>query len=149
MSGLDAIELEVGAGPWLRAAPWVLTALGFATLLSSDAATALKVVLLGGLGLLCGAFVLKRPRENGIARVKLLADGSALLYTAKGTLTATLSDSGWCSRWCCVVPFVDAQGGRRFRCLLCQSRNHPDSYRRLLVHLRLAGAGKELPGLPA
>lgn len=147
MTGLDFIDLEVGASSGLHGATWVLTALGFTTLLWSAAPAVLKVLLLGALGFACAACVLRRPRRDTVTHLRLSADGSAILYTATGALAATLSDNGWCSRWCCIAPFVDTLGRRRFRCLVCRSRNPADSYRRLLVHLRLAGAGQEPRGL--
>ncbi len=148
MTGLDVIDLEVGGGSWLQAAPWVVAILGFAVLLSSAASAALKVALLGSLGLACAACARRRPHQDAVTHLRLAADGSAVLYTATGALTATLCDSGWCSRWCCVAPFVDTLGGRHVRCLVCRSRNPADSYRRLLVHLRLTGAGEDPSGLP-
>jgi len=148
MTGLDVIDLEVGGGRRLQAAPWALATLGFAVLLSAAATAALKIILLGSLVVACAACARRRPRQDAVTHLRLAADGSAVLYTATGALTAMLRDSGWCTRWCCVVPFVDTLGGRHVRCLLCRSRNTTDSYRRLLVHMRLAGADPRPRGMP-
>ena len=147
MTGFDVIDLEVGGGSWLKAFQWALAGLGFTVLLTSAATAAWKAVLLGSLGLACAALVRTRPHNNRVTRLRLFANGNAILYTATGSFTATLTGSGWCSRWCCVLPFHDTPGGRPAHFLLCRSRNTADSYRRLLVHLRLAGPGQDMPGV--
>jgi hypothetical protein len=148
MNSLDVIDLEVGAGSWLQAAPWALATMGFAALLMSAAEPAGKAIMLGSLCLACIVCFRGWLGKSSITHLRLRADGSAVLYTATGALSAALADGGWCSRCCCVVPFVETLSGRRFRCLLCHSRNSADGYRRLLVHLRLAGAGDGARGVP-
>ena len=49
------------------------------------------------------------------------------------------SRGAWVSRWFCLFRLADPVTGRSHPCLVCASRNTPDSYRRLLVLLRMRG----------
>lgn len=149
MTAPDVIDLEVGSSPWLQASPWMVGTLGLAAMLTSAAAVAWKLLLLCGLGVTCAACVRGGRRKNAVTGLRLHADGGAILFTETGTMAGTLADSGWCSRWCCVVAFVDAISGRSHRCLLCRSRNSADAYRRLLVRLRMGGVTDTAHGAAA
>jgi len=137
MATPDVIDLEVGSSRWLQASPWLVGTLGMAVILASAAAVGWKLLLLFGFGVSCATCVCPGRGELAFTGLRLRADGSALLLTENGPIPGALADSGWCSRWFCVVTFVDTLGGRRFRCLLCRSRNSADAYRRLLVRLRM------------
>jgi len=147
MTSSEGVDLEVGSGRWLRVWPWLVSSLALVIMASSAAAAAWKVVLVGAFSLACMACVRGRRRADAVTRLRLWADGSASLMTAIGTRPAILSEGGWCSRWCCVVPLTDTLAGLGFRCLVCRSRNTADAYRQLLVLLRLNGTAKEGRGM--
>jgi hypothetical protein len=137
MTAPDVIDLQVGSSRWLRASPWLVGTLGASVTLLSTVAIGLKMLLLCSLGLACAACIRAARREQAFTGLRLHTDGRAVLFAEAGAVPGTLALGGWCSRWFCVVTFVDTLGGRRFRCLLCRSRNSSDVYRRLLVRLRM------------
>jgi hypothetical protein len=147
MNRPERIELEAGSGAWLQLSQLLIGLLGIVVLLASALPAAWKAVMTVASGLAFAAGVFgPRPRA-AIHRVILHLDGSAILATANGTVRAQLADGGWSSRWCCVVPFGETPGRRRFRCLVCASRNSADAYRRLLVQLRLNAAAEPEHGV--
>jgi hypothetical protein len=143
----DVIDLQPGSSQWLQASPWLVGALGASVMLTSASGAGWKVLLLCGLGLACAACIRAGRRRRVFTGLRLHADGRAVLFTGTGAVPGALADGGWCSRWFCVVTFVDTLGGRRFRCLLCRSRNSADAYRRLLVRLRIGSFGDALRGV--
>lgn len=137
MTAPDVIDLQAGSSRWLQALPWLVGALGASVMLTSAVGIGWKMFLLCGLGPACAACVRAGRRQRAFTGLRLHADGRAVLFTGTGAVPGALAEGGWCSRWFCVVTFVDTLGGRRFRCLLCRSRNSADGYRRLLLRLRM------------
>ena len=82
---------------------------------------------------------MNHPANRG--RLALFADGRAVLLTAAGPVAAMQSEGRWMCRWFCVLPLERRDGERSLRVIVCRSLNAPDTYRRLLQHLRLGAAG--------
>jgi hypothetical protein len=146
MTAPDVIDLEVGSSRWLCTSPWLVGTLGASVILTSAVAVGGKLLLLCGLGLACAACVRAGCPEKSFTGLRLHADGRAVLFTETGAVPGALAEGGWCSRWCCVVTFVDTFGRRRIRCLLCRSLNSADAYRRLLVRLRMGSFAEPAHG---
>jgi len=136
----EAIELHVGAAPWLRISQSAVSLLGLFSIVSSR--TAPLSMLLGLAALLAvHRAALHTMRQNGAAaRLTLHANGSAILHSVNGLIQAHRCDESWASRWLCVVTLKELVNGRKVRCLVCRSQNRADDYRRLLVRLRFDGA---------
>lgn len=136
---MTPIELRIGVGMDLRVGQLVLFVAACVALIGSGAhpiwISAALITLFGvHVGTLWWA---RRPEANGVLR--LHENGSATFDTKAGRLHAEQSSGGWISHWLCVVPLVEVGSGQVVRCVVCRSLNQPDSYRRLLVWLRLGG----------
>ena len=134
---MTPIELRVGVGMDLKLAQIALGVAGCVALIGSGAelvwtAAALIALAVVQVGTLWWA---QRPEANGILR--LHQNGSATFDTTAGRLQAEQSGRGWISHRVCVVPVVEVGSGQVVRCVVCRSQNQPDTYRRLLVWLRL------------
>lgn len=136
---MTPIELRIGAGTDLKVGQVALVvAAGFALIRSGAHPVWISAALITLIGVHLGTLWWAwRHAANGILR--LHENGSATFDTAAGRLHAEQSSGGWTSHWVCVVPVVEVGSGQVVRCVVCRSLNQPDSYRRLLVWLRLGG----------
>ena len=150
--GTTVLDLHAGCARWVRRSHVGVSLLGLAGILGSGAHPAWTAVAVVALALVhCGtARRMSDARSSG--RLRLFADGTAVLLTRDGTVAALQNGGGWLSRWFCVVPLQRLSDGRRVDAIVCRSRNAADAYRRLLVWLRMretsAPARAPARGLP-
>lgn len=146
-NGGTVLDLQAGGARWLRRSHAGVSLLGLAGILGSGARPAWTAAAVIALVLVhCGTA--RRMRGAGSSgRLRLFADGSAVLLAGGGAVAALQRGGGWLSRWLCVVPLRRLSDGRRIDAIVCRSRNAPDDYRRLLVRLRMREAHAPARGL--
>ena len=111
--------------------------LGLLAILGSHARPGWTIAALTALGVVHATTARRMGRAVTHGHLILWGDGSALLAVGGARTDVLLRSEAWASRWFCVLPFQQRDGGRRVHCLVCRSLNAPDSYRRLLVRLRM------------
>jgi hypothetical protein len=139
--GTTVLDLHAGCARWLRFSHAGVSLLGLAGILASGARPAWTAAAVVALVLVhCGtARRMSDARSSG--RLRLFADGTAVLLTRNGAVAAVQRGGGWLSRWFCVVPLRRLSDGRRIDAVVCRSRNSADAYRRLLVWFRMRETG--------
>lgn len=136
----ESIVLRAGCARWLRRAHDAVGLAAALAILTAGAAMAWTVAALVALLAVHAGISWRMNHERYRGRLHLAVDGSAVFFSARGVRGARLRAGAWVSRCLCVLPLTDLESGRRFHCTLCRSLNAAESYRRLLVQLRMHGA---------
>ena len=143
------LDLQAGCARWLRWSHAAVSLLGLVGILGAAAPAAWTVAAVIGLAAVHAGTArhMNCPASSG--RLKLFADGRAVLFTPVGQVAAMQSERRWVTRWFCVLPLERRDGERPLHVIVCRSLNAPDAYRRLLQRLRLgapdaAGRGSRL-----
>jgi hypothetical protein len=133
----DSIDLQAGCPRWLRWSHAGVSVLGLIGILAAAAPAAWSGIAIVALAAVHAGTArhMNRPASSG--RLKLFADGSAVLFTVDGPVAAMQSERRWVSRWFCVLPLERRDGERSLHVIVCRSLNAPDAYRRLLQRSRL------------
>ncbi|RPH98282.1 MAG: hypothetical protein EHM68_05090 [Lysobacterales bacterium] len=140
-SGTTILDLRAGCARWLRFSHAAVSLLGLAGILGSDARPAWTAAAVVALVLVHCATARRMSDARSSGRLRLFADGTAVLLTSGGAVAALQRSGGWLSRWFCIVPLQRLTDGRRVDAIVCRSRNSADAYRRLLVWLRMRENG--------
>lgn len=134
------LELYAGCARWLRWSHAGVSLLAMAGILGSGAAPAWSAAAVIALVAVHAGTARSMSGSATSGRLRLFADGSAVLFAAAAPVALSRTDGGWVSRWFCVLPLLRRDSGRRLHLIVCRSLNTPDAYRRLLVRLRLGPA---------
>lgn len=137
---VDSLDLQAGCARWLRWSHVGVSLLGLLGILAAAAPAAWSGAAIIALAAVHAetARRMNRPARSG--RLKLFADGRAVLFTADGPVTAMQSERRWVSRWLCVLPLERRDSERSLHVIVCRSLNAPDAYRHLLQRARLGAA---------
>lgn len=131
----DCIEVTAGASTWYRALHLLMLAAGGLAIAVAEAAPvwkfALSIGMLGVFARLWWSLAKCHQRTT----LKLFYDGSAAI--GRPGDVALQGETGWASRWVCIVPISETVGASARQFLVCASNNRADDYRRLLRWLRL------------
>ena len=134
------LDLRTGCARWLRWSHAAISLLALLGILAAAASVAWTVAAVIALAAVHAATARRMNRPASSGRLKLFTDGRAVLFTAAGPVAAMQSERRWVSRWFCVLPLECRDDERSLRVIVCRSLNDPDTYRRLLQHLRLGAA---------
>jgi hypothetical protein len=147
-TGGTVLDLRAGCARWLRCSHAGVSLLGLAGILGSGARPAWTAAAVIALALVHWSAARRMGDAASRGRLRLFADGTAVLLTGDGAVAALQRGGGWLSRWFCVVPLQRLSDGRRIDAVVCRSGNAPDAYRRLLVQLRMREAGAPVRASP-
>lgn len=144
-----SLDLRAGCARWLRWSHAGVSLLGLIGILAAAAPAVWSGIAIIALAAVHAGTArhMNLPANHG--RLKLFADGRAVLFTTGGAVAALLSERRWVSRWFCVLPLERRDGERPLHVIVCRSLNAPDAYRRLLQRARLgapdaAGRGSKV-----
>jgi len=141
VTGRDPVILRFGSGRWLGVFHISITLAGAFAVLLSPAGWLWKTGTLLIL-VFASAWLYRhstRPEYRGT--VRLLPDGMAEIHPERGcAVIGILKSNAWVSRWLCVVPLRDVERRKVHYCVVSASANSRDSYRRLLVALRMGSS---------
>lgn len=148
MHPASPVELSFGPARWFCKAGGTLAVLGVLAILGSPAGGAWK---LGFISLLSIVYLLSYAHtvsSNRTGTLIIYPDYRVEIHTTRGNDgLANLAGHGWLSRWFSVLTLVDEYSRARMHCLVFSSENSPDTYRRLLVAMRMRSAISSAQGL--
>jgi len=131
-SGTTILDLRAGCARWLRFSHAAVSLLGLAGILGSDARPAWTAAAVVALVLVHCATARRMSDARSSGRLRLFADGTAVLLTSGGAVAALQRSGGWLSRWFCIVPLQRLTDGRRVVAFVCRSRTWAAAFRCLL-----------------
>lgn len=134
---LASLDLRAGCARWLRWSHAGVSLLGLVGILATASHVAWSAAAVLALAVVHAVTALRMRDPAASGRLKLFADGSAMLFAGGGPIAAMQADGRWVSRWFCVLPLQRRDDGRCLRLVVCRSLNAPDAYRRLLQRSRL------------
>ena len=138
----EQLILRTGCARWLQVGHAAASLAALLSLLSVGSKPLWTAVAAAAL-VLTHAHCARRLADARMrGRLHLAADGAALLFMASGVRALRQEPGGWHSRSLCVLPLADPESGRSRRFVLCRSLNRPETWRRLLVRLKLQGQGE-------
>ena len=132
-----SLDLQAGCARWLRWSHAGVSLLGLLGILAAAAPAAWSGTAIIALVAVHAGTARRMNRPANSGRLKLFADGRAVLFTSDGPVTAMQSERRWVSRWFCVLLLERRDGERSLQVIVCRSLNAPDAYRRLLQRARL------------
>lgn len=133
----DGVEVLQGTALWMHQAHLAASVLAATAILIAPAGPFMKLLLLGVLPIVHVAAARRMRRAGAYApRIRVFEDGRASILTRSGAVPALLQGSVWSSRWVSVFRLRRLDGRGNFDCIVCQSANPADAYRRLRVMLR-------------
>jgi len=135
---VDALELNFGFSPWLRAFQWFVALLGAMAILLTPAGWIWKCAILFVLVIFATVAYTGTLRPARCGRVTLFHDGIAQILISDGKVAdVLLKENAWLCRWLCVLAMFEPDSGRHYYCVICASENSSDEYRRLLKFLNM------------
>lgn len=144
MSRNEWLEVQAGFGAWLKAAHVVITLCGMLATLISPASLTWKLATIALLVAVSLVLYVRSVRLQPTQLLRLHQDGTARLIRPPGqSIDAIRLENGWAGHFFSMVTLREAANGRKRHCLVCRPENRADSYRQLLVLLRMRPATKD------
>ena len=142
------IEVLTGEAAWLKYLRKILFVLTLLALASANTYWTFKILTIALFLWLSLKFFKQIRQQTPILALQFDTSGIASLFTNSETeIRAVLDSRAWTSRWFCVLTLIPLNQLPSRKLLVCRSNNQFDSYRRLLIYLRLGADSRSTDGI--